>query len=210
MLITLVLLGKTLERRAKHRVLEDLELFFSLKPSKVRICSKQFPDGRFVSAEQFATGDIFQVNETEIVPADGKILAGSGSVDESSLTGEPLPITKKPGETMRSGVKILQGTFQIRAEKVGEASTLGQMIDIIEKTLLSKTPLEGKTDVILQWFVPVIFVWPHRRACDRSVRFTGGDGHGHILSVCTGYCHSPGACRRNIDCGQKGNFSARF
>jgi cation transport ATPase len=157
MLITLVLLGKTLERRAKHRVLEDLEFFFSLKPTKVRICSENFPDGRFVSADQLATGDIFQVNETEIVPADGIILNGSGSVDESSLTGEPLPITKKLGETMRSGVKILQGTFQIRAEKVGEASTLGQMIDIIEKTLLSKTPLEGKTDVILQWFVPVIF-----------------------------------------------------
>jgi heavy metal translocating P-type ATPase len=157
MLITLVLLGKTLERRAKHRVLEDLEFFFSLKPAKVRICDERFPDGRFVPAEQLTAGDIFQVNETEIVPADGKILAGSGAVDESSLTGEPLPIPKKPGETMRSGVNILQGTFQIKAEKVGKASTLGQMIDIIEKTLLSKTPLEGKTDVILQWFVPVIF-----------------------------------------------------
>ncbi len=157
MLITLVLLGKTLERRAKHRVLEDLEFFFSLKPTKVRICDEHFPDGRFVSAEQLAAGDIFQVNETEIVPADGKILGGSGAVDESSLTGEPLPIPKKPGETMRSGVKILQGTFQIRAQKVGKVSTLGQMIDIIEKTLLSKTPLEGKTDVLLQWFVPVIF-----------------------------------------------------
>ena len=59
---------------------------------------------------------------------------------------------------MRSGSRILNGSFKIKAEKVGDASTLGQMIDIIEKALLSKTPLEGKTDIILQWFVPVIIV----------------------------------------------------
>ena len=156
MLITLVLLGKTLERRAKSRVLENLEFFFSLKPTKVRICSETYPQGRYVAAEQLAKGDTFQVDETEIVPADGRIRSGAGSVDVSSLTGEPLPVTKKPGDLMRSGARILKGSFQINAEKVGEASTLGQMIDIIEKALLSKTPLEGKTDIILQWFVPAI------------------------------------------------------
>ena len=77
-------------------------------------------------------------------------------MDASSLTGEPLPVTSKPGDYIRSGTRILKGTFKIRAEKVGGASTLGQMVDIIEKALLSKTPLEGKTDVILQWFVPAI------------------------------------------------------
>ena len=156
MLITLVLLGKALERRAKSRVLEDLELFLTLKPTKVRICSQRYPQGRYVSADQLAENDTFQVDETEIVPADGRILSGTGSVDESSLTGEPLPVTKKPGDTMRSGSRILKGPFKIKAEKVGDASTLGQMIDIIEKALLSKTPLEGKTDIILQWFVPAI------------------------------------------------------
>lgn len=155
-LITLVLLGKTLERRAKSRVLEDLELFFTLKPTKVRICSQHYPQGRYVSAEHLAKDDTFQVDETEIVAADGRILCGTGSIDQSSLTGEPLPVTKKPGDAIRSGSKILKGTFKIKAQKVGDASTLGQMIDIIEKALLSKTPLEGKTDIILQWFVPVI------------------------------------------------------
>ena len=155
-LITLVLLGKTLERRAKGRVLEDLELFLTLKPTKVRICSPDYPQGRYVSAGQLAGGDIFRVDETEIVAADGRILSGTGSVDVSSLTGEPLPISRKPGDLIRSGTRILKGTFKIKAEKVGDASTLGQMIDIIEKALLSKTPLEGKTDIILQWFVPAI------------------------------------------------------
>jgi heavy metal translocating P-type ATPase len=155
-LITLVLLGKTLERRAKNRVLEDLELFLTLTPTKVRICSQRYPQGRYVSADQLVKGDTFQVNATEIVLADGRILSGTGSVDESSLTGEPLPVTKKAGDAMRSGSRILKGRFKIKAEKVGDASTLGQMIDIIEKALLSKTPLEGKTDIILQWFVPAI------------------------------------------------------
>jgi len=156
MLITLVLLGKTLERRAKGRVLEGLENFFSLKPSKVRICTDEYPSGRFVSADHLAEQDIFRVDENEIIPADGRVIDGSGTVDESSLTGEPLPIRIKPGNTLRSGTIVIKGSFKISAQKVGAGSTLGQMIAIIEKTLLTKTPLEGKTDAILQWFVPII------------------------------------------------------
>ena len=158
MLITLVLLGKTLERRAKGKVLEDLENFFALMPTKVRICSHHFPDGRYAAVEQLAEGDIFRVTETELIPADGRILTGNGAVEESSLTGEPLPITKKPGDFIRSGARVQQGSFKIKAAKVGNDSTLGQMMQIIEKTLLTKMPIEGKTDVILQWFVPVILV----------------------------------------------------
>jgi heavy metal translocating P-type ATPase len=158
MLITLVLLGKTLERRAKGKVLADLENFFALMPTKVRICSHQFPDGRYAAMDQLTEGDIFRVTETELIPADGRILTGNGAVEESSLTGEPVPITKKPGDFIRSGARVQQGSFKIKAAKVGNDSTLGQMMQIIEKTLLTKMPIEGKTDVILQWFVPVILV----------------------------------------------------
>jgi heavy metal translocating P-type ATPase len=127
-------------------------------PTKVRICSGDFPEGRYVAVEQLAPGDIFRVSETDIIPADGQILSGKGTVEESSLTGEPLPITKKPNDFIRSGVRVQQGSFKIKAEKVGNDSTLGQMMQIIEKTLLTKMPIEGKTDVILQWFVPAILV----------------------------------------------------
>lgn len=156
MLITLVLLGKTLERRAKGRVLEGLENFFSLKPSKVRICTDEYPAGRYVSADHLCKEDIFRIVENEIIPADGRVLEGSGTVDESSLTGEPLPVRKKPGDTLRSGTSVIKGTFKVSAQQVGAESTLGQMIAIIENTLLTKTPLEGQTDAILQWFVPII------------------------------------------------------
>ena len=156
MLITLVLLGKTLERRAKGKVLADLENFFALMPTKVRICTDNFPEGRYAAMEQLAAGDIFRVTETELVPADGRIVAGSGAVEESSLTGEPFPVTKKPGDFIRSGARVQQGSFKIKAEKIADESTLGQMMQIIEKTLLTKLPIEGKTDIILQWFVPGI------------------------------------------------------
>jgi heavy metal translocating P-type ATPase len=158
MLITLVLLGKALERRAKGRVLDGLENFFSLKPTKVRICRADYPEGRYASIDQLSNEDVFRVDENEIIPADGRVLEGSGTVDESSLTGEPLPIRKKPGDALRSGTSVLKGTFKVSARKVGPHSTLGQMIAIIEKTLMAKTPLEGKTDSILQWFVPIIIV----------------------------------------------------
>ena len=158
MLITLVLLGKTLERRAKGKVLADLENFFALIPTKVRICTDDFPDGRYVAMGQLAEGDIFRVTDTELVPADGRIVTGNGAVEESSLTGEPLPITKKPGDFIRSGARVQQGSFKIKAAKVANDSTLGQMMQVIEKTLLTKLPIEGRTDVILQWFVPVILL----------------------------------------------------
>ena len=158
MLITLALLGKAMERRTKGRVLEGLENFFSLKPTKVRICTDQHPAGHYVNADQLAEKDIFRIDENEIIPADGRVLTGTGTVDESSLTGEPLPIRKKPGDTLRSGTSVIKGSFKVSAQKVGADSTLGQMIAIIEKTLMTKTPLEGKTDVILQWFVPVIIL----------------------------------------------------
>jgi heavy metal translocating P-type ATPase len=77
-------------------------------------------------------------------------------VDESAITGEPQPVTKSAGDEIRSGVRILSGDLKINARQVGKQSTLGQMLAIIEKTLLTKTPLEGKTDVLLKWFVPGI------------------------------------------------------
>jgi heavy metal translocating P-type ATPase len=156
MLITLVLLGKLLERRAKAEVQEDLANFFSLRPSKAKICSEQYPQGRYVPAEHLRQGDTFRVEESEVLPADGFILDGEGAVDESSLTGEPLPVTKKTGDLVKSGSKVLQGTFEIRAEGVGEDSVVGQMIAIMEKALGEKTPFEGKAERALQWFVPAI------------------------------------------------------
>jgi heavy metal translocating P-type ATPase len=156
MLITLVLLGKLLERRAKAEIQADLASFFSLRPTKVKICSEQYPQGRYVAADNLRKGETFRVEESEVLAADGLIVDGEGAVDESSLTGEPLPVIKKTGDLVKSGSTVLQGTFEIRAERVGEDSVVGQMIAIMEKALGEKTPFEGKAERALQWFVPVI------------------------------------------------------
>ena len=158
MLITLVLAGKTIEQRAKARVQEGLENFFSLRPAKVRICTVTHPEGRYVSAAHLQPGDAFRVAPGEIVPADGLVQAGSGAVDESSLTGEPLPVRKKAGDRIRSGTRVLDGTLRVTAEAVGDNSILGQMIQILEQTLERKTPLEGRTERWLRCFVPAILL----------------------------------------------------
>jgi heavy metal translocating P-type ATPase len=156
MLITLVLLGKILERRAKDQVLEGLEGLISLMPLKVRIVDDAFPEGRFAAAERLTAGDFFRVMENEIVAADGVVVSGGGVSDESSITGEPRPVVKRPGDPIRSGSRLHHGSVMICADKVGPESTLGQMIVVVQNTLNLRTPSEGRTEKILQWFVPAI------------------------------------------------------
>lgn len=154
MLITLTLLGKMLERRAKDRVQTTFESFFELMPTKVRLCTDRFPNGRYASSHLLKEKDMFRVVTGETVPADGLITEGKGIVDESTLTGEAKPVRKKGGGRLKSGTRIVEGDLRVRAEGVGKESTLGQMIQIMEKALSEKSSLEGKTDRLLQFFVP--------------------------------------------------------
>jgi heavy metal translocating P-type ATPase len=156
MLITLVLLGKLLEARAKERVRRDLEGFLALQPNKVRMCSEQHPGGRFVALEQLAPGDPFRVVTREMVPADGRVISGSGLVDESAVTGESRPRAIAPGHALTSGSRLLKGDVTASATRVGSDALLGQMISIIETGLFRKSSLESRTDRWLALFVPVM------------------------------------------------------
>lgn len=154
MLITLVLMGKLLERRAKRSVLADLSHFFSIYPRKARICSETDKEGRYVSVEHLRTGDLFRLEAGEVSPADGVVVSGHGQVDESALTGEPIPKNKATGNSVTSGTKIMNGDFLVKAVHVGQEATLGQMIRLIETVLGQKTAMESRTDRLLKWFVP--------------------------------------------------------
>jgi heavy metal translocating P-type ATPase len=156
MLVTLVLLGQLLERRAKDRIQEDLAGFFSLAPSKVRLCTPEFPEGRFVAAAGLSPGDCFRLEPGEVVPADGPVLEGSGTVSEAALTGEAAPLDKGPGDRLVSGARVESGSFRVRAERVGPDSTLGEMVALMERSLGRRSSLEGWTERLLRWFVPAV------------------------------------------------------
>jgi len=156
MLIFLVQLGKILERRAKDRIQEDLGHYYALMPAKVRVCTGADSRGRYVAAGQLSSGDLFRAGEGETLAADGRVVAGRGLVDESSLTGETKPLAKIEGDRLVSGTQVIEGDFCVRAETVGPASTLGQMLAIMDAALQRKTVVEGRTDRILRVFVPLM------------------------------------------------------
>jgi heavy metal translocating P-type ATPase len=156
MLILLVQLGKLLERQAKDRIQEDLGHYYALMPAKVYLCPGDGSRGRYVSVRQLTPGDHFRVSEGETLAADGPVVEGRGFVDAASLTGEARPLSRGPGDRLTSGMRVIEGTFLMRAEKVGGASTLGQMLAIMDAALTRKTPVEGLTDRILRLFVPTM------------------------------------------------------
>ena len=156
MLVVLVTLGKFLESRAKDKVKQGLESIHALQPTKVKILLPGQDTGKYVSAAQLTEGDLFQVEEGEIVPADGKVLEGAATVDESSLTGEARPVTKGAGDDLRSGVRLIQGHLKVSADETVEDSTLSQLLTIIDQTLTAEKPIQGKTDRLLRWFVPLV------------------------------------------------------
>ncbi len=158
MLIILVQLGKLLERRAKDRIQEDLGHYYTLMPAKVRLCSVADTRGRYVAAAQLASGDLFRVADGETLAADGLVIEGQGTIDASSLTGEARPQPRIEGDRLVSGTRVIEGTFLVRAENVGPAATLGQMLAIMDAALSRKTLVEGRTDRILRLFVPVMIV----------------------------------------------------
>ncbi|MFP4388469.1 MAG: heavy metal translocating P-type ATPase [Desulfococcaceae bacterium] len=155
-LVTLTLLGKLLERGARDRVAGDIESFFSLQPGKARVVTPEWPRGRYVAAEALTVGDRFRVDAGETVPADGVVLEGAGTLDEAALTGESVPVPRRPGERLRAGTEVAEGGFLAKVEAVGESTTLGRMIAIMERTLGRRTAFEGRTDRLLRYFTPLI------------------------------------------------------
>lgn len=156
MLIVLVLLGKILERSARDKLLEDFSGIFALKPEKVRICTESKPEGSYVSSSGLTEGDLFRVIEGEIIPADGQVEKGTATVDKSSITGEPVPVNLKSGDTVQSGCRVNEGMLYIRAEKTGESSVLGRVISILEKNLTDKSESSARSERYLLYFVPGI------------------------------------------------------
>jgi Cu+-exporting ATPase len=153
-IVTLILLGRFLEARAKGRTSEAIKRLVGLAPKTARVIR----DGETVELplDQVQTGDILLVRPGDKVPVDGEVVEGSSFVDESMITGEPLPVSKNEGAEVVGGTINKTGSFSFRATKVGADTALSQIIRMVEQAQGSKLPIQAMVDKVTAWFVPAV------------------------------------------------------
>ena len=154
MILTLITLGKMLEARAKGKTTSALQGLMELAPKTATLLQ----DGKeiIVPVSQVKTGDIFIVRPGENIPTDGTILEGSSAVDESTLTGESIPIDKTTGSTVSAGTQNQSGFLRCVATKVGKDTTLSQIIKMVSDATATKAPIAKVADKVSGVFVPVV------------------------------------------------------
>ncbi len=155
-LITFVLLGKWLEMKAKGRTSDAIRKLMGLKAKSARVVRA----GKTIDipVDDVVVGDIVLVRPGETVPVDGTVVSGRSSIDESMLTGESIPVEKNVGDQVIGATINKTGSFEFRAERVGEESTLAQIIRLVEEAQGSKAPIQAFADRISSWFVPAVIL----------------------------------------------------
>lgn len=154
MLIAFVLLGKMLEARAKGRAGEAVESLMSLAPKTAHV--RREGELRDLPTDDLRVGDVVVVRPGERVPADGVVISGRSSVDESMLTGEPMPQEKAAGDEVTGATINGNGTLTVRATRVGAESTLSRIVEMVEKAQGSRPHIQQLADRIAGVFVPTI------------------------------------------------------
>ncbi|GBD39980.1 Copper-exporting P-type ATPase A [bacterium HR37] len=154
MIISLILLGRLLEKRARSQTGEAIRKLISLQPKTARVIR----DGeeKDIPVEEVKVGDIVVVRPGEKIPVDGIVIEGHSSVDESMITGEPIPSEKKPGDRVIGATINTTGTFKLKATNVGEETLLSQIVKLVEEAQSSKAPIQRIADKIAAYFVPVV------------------------------------------------------
>lgn len=154
MIVTLITLGKMLEARSKGKTTDALKSLLKLAP-KTAILLR---DGKEVAVpvEQVQKGDLFVVRPGENIPVDGRILDGNSAVDESSLTGESIPVDKTTGDWVSAGTQNRSGFIKCEAARVGEDTTLSQIIQMVSRAATTKAPIAKIADKVSGIFVPTV------------------------------------------------------
>lgn len=154
-IITLVLIGNWLEKRAVEQTTTSIEELSKLQVEKAR---QVMPSGTIVTidAKDIKKGNILQVNEGDKIPADGIILSGHATVDESMLTGESLPVDKTVNSEVVGASLLLSGNFQMKVKATGDSSVLGKMIELVKMAQADKPDIQRLADRISAIFVPVV------------------------------------------------------
>lgn len=156
-IVVLVLLGQVLELRAREKTSGAIKALLDLAPATARKLDDE--DGEAdVSLDQIKVGDRLRVRPGDKVPLDGEIIEGKSNVDESMVTGEPLAVSKKTGDQVVGGSINQQGSFIMRADKVGLDTMLSQIVQMVANAQRSRAPIQGLADKVAGYFVPVVIV----------------------------------------------------
>lgn len=153
-IITLIILGKFLEARAKGRTSEAIKRLMGLKPKTARVV--RHGQEQDIPISEVMVGDVLIVRPGEKIPVDGIVLEGATTVDESMLTGESMPVEKQPGDTVIGATVNLHGLIKLQASKVGRDTVLAQIIRLVEEAQGSKAPIQRLADKISSVFVPAV------------------------------------------------------
>jgi len=155
-ILTLVLLGQLLEAKAHSQTSGAIKELLKLAPSEAILVT---PEGdKVVSIHNIKKGDLLRVKPGDKIPVDGKITEGRGNVDESMITGEPIPVDKNVGDDVSSGTINGNKSFVMKAEKVGSETLLSQIIEMVNNASRSRAPIQKLADKISKYFVPIVIV----------------------------------------------------
>jgi Cu+-exporting ATPase len=154
MLIAFIRLGKYLEARARGKAGEALRKLLHLQADKARLVTES--GERDVPASIIRVGDMLLVRPGEAIPTDGEVIEGSSAVDEAMVTGESLPVLKKPGDSVTGATINRNGVLRVRATRVGEATLLSQIIRMVREAQGDKAPIQRFADAVSAWFVPLV------------------------------------------------------
>ena len=154
-IVALVFLGQVLELRARERTGSAIRALLDLAPKTARRIAQDGSEGD-VPLDEVKTGDRLRVRPGDGVPVDGTVLEGRTSIDESMITGEPLPVEKTEGDTVTAGTLNRNGSLVIRADKVGADTMLSRIVEMVAKAQRSRAPIQGLADRVSFYFVPTV------------------------------------------------------
>ena len=156
-IVVLVLLGQVLELRARSQTSTAIRNLLRLAPETARRIDADGTE-RDIPLEQVRVGDRLRVKPGERVPADGSVIDGATSIDESMITGEPIPVEKAGGATVTGGTVNGTGTFVMEARRVGGDTLLAQIVRMVSEAQRSRAPIQRLADTVSGWFVPFVIV----------------------------------------------------
>ncbi|WOE32384.1 MULTISPECIES: heavy metal translocating P-type ATPase [unclassified Acinetobacter] len=155
-IVALILLGRYFEAKAKGRTFQAIQHLIGMQAKTARVSQ----NGQIIemAIADVTTGMVVEIRPGERIPVDGEVIEGKSYIDESMITGEPIPVAKRVGDRVVGGTVNQKGTLNIRVTATGESSVLAQIIHMVEQAQGSKLPIQALVDQVTMWFVPVVML----------------------------------------------------